>query len=217
VTFRQQAGRPSTLATGAIKSEPPSKRVKREAGEDDTDLAANGGVFKGKHPHPYFQQGLIKQSHSCQSSERLLDKSRTRRRVAGLDYQKKRYVVWRQENENVTCQLGLRATTSFQAKTATLNPLDLATSNLVSTETPTTIAIVTGITGEMTGIVTAKAGTMHLRRNLSSGNRNGMEVVCAFQIEDGMRRLVVLGMPVDMARMTAPRAGDGIKLLVRSG
>jgi hypothetical protein len=27
--------------------EPPSKRVKREPGDEDTDLAANGGVFKG--------------------------------------------------------------------------------------------------------------------------------------------------------------------------
>lgn len=63
MTFRQQAARPSllgldklaaekraqALASGAIKSEPPSKRVKREPGEDDTDMAANGGVFKGEH------------------------------------------------------------------------------------------------------------------------------------------------------------------------
>lgn len=62
MTFRQQTARPSlygldklaaekraqALASAGVKSEPPSKRVKREPGEEDTDLAANGGVFKGK-------------------------------------------------------------------------------------------------------------------------------------------------------------------------
>jgi len=69
VTFRQQAARPSllgldklaaekraqTLASGSVKIEPPSKRVKREPGEDDTDLAANGGVFKGEQLLFFFQ------------------------------------------------------------------------------------------------------------------------------------------------------------------
>jgi pre-mRNA-splicing factor ATP-dependent RNA helicase DHX38/PRP16 len=61
VTYRQQGARPSLLGldklaaekraqalAAGVKSEPPSKRVKREPGEDDGDLAANGGVFKGK-------------------------------------------------------------------------------------------------------------------------------------------------------------------------
>jgi pre-mRNA-splicing factor ATP-dependent RNA helicase DHX38/PRP16 len=61
VTYRQQGARPSLLGldklaaekraqalAAGVKSEPPSKRVKREPGEDDGDLSANGGVFKGK-------------------------------------------------------------------------------------------------------------------------------------------------------------------------
>lgn len=62
VTFRQQGARPSVLGldklaaekraqaaamAAGIKSEPPSKRVKREGGDEDGDLSANGGVFKG--------------------------------------------------------------------------------------------------------------------------------------------------------------------------
>ena len=41
--------RAQAAAAGGGKMEPPSKRVKREPGEEDTDLAANGGVFKGAH------------------------------------------------------------------------------------------------------------------------------------------------------------------------
>jgi hypothetical protein len=37
-----------------VKMGPPSKRVKLEPGEDEGDLAANGGVFKGRFFEHYL-------------------------------------------------------------------------------------------------------------------------------------------------------------------
>jgi hypothetical protein len=83
--------RAQALASGAVKTEPPSKRVKREPGEEDTDLAANGGVFKGTHISGLQNETLIKQYHRCQSNVRPLVKSRRKHPAVVLVYQKRPY------------------------------------------------------------------------------------------------------------------------------
>jgi hypothetical protein len=72
--------------------EPPNKRVKREPGEEDTDLAANGGVFKGAETLGVQGSMLTKQYHRYQSNVRPFVKSRRKPLVVVLVYQRKRYV-----------------------------------------------------------------------------------------------------------------------------
>jgi ribosome-binding ATPase YchF (GTP1/OBG family) len=105
---------------------------------------------------------------------------------------------------------------SFPAKTAMLNRLDLAISNLVSIEIHTMTVIEIGDTGGMKETAIQRAGTMHLHQSLSSGNHNGMEEACAYPIEDGTRHLEVAGMLADMERVRV-RDADGMKLLVPLG